>query len=802
MFAEMNLNIVSLDSPGAQKYQNNQFNTPVRKYKSTDKTSFSPGNLSRDKSFDPHRDKCTSPQGDYKGQRSSTSSASIRDELRRQRSNASSASKSTMRSRTSSRSTTRSRSRSSVRSAANSFSSQVSDTTRSQSGNKSKNSSKVSECPTFDSASARKALESHFMDDCGDSFDDSEDCDMFDASGLSPCSIDVSPTYLNSMSSDELMKCGSHREPLYRRIVFSLIRRMNESAKCNRAQRDLILQSVSLICSDDSSECDAELIVEIDSVITFLYTAFKDLLRRKPTYPGFDFMKLIIRVVGALHERGEFYVSKIKKHRLLQKMVDEIIKRTSADAVTTKGSVVERVIDAISKSLIMVELLENLKEVMNCLTEVLPEDSSRRYFNSVIELMSKCDTAGVLLFKSRSLIKSLLQKERFTSIEKEVFQKEEIITHLLSKGTGSLNMYKHVVKIVVMLGDMRVIKKLIVEEHSEALGKTTLGFLKGEEETIECLLVKFWLIVRLCKTKDFRDIIFCTEGAIVEIMKVMRAVTLDVPDQDVLKPFYQKEFFQIAKPTIGDLISYFVDIYESRSSTIVERHCAGEVLISFASCLNTTNSRDSAVKEVISKGFIDSGIISALMYVLSQESKSKDEKDDASELMVSILVDSRICKVFVGKPLNDLHGILNSFSKYEQRSNAASSLITIVQAVARDASSHPMLFESDVVFDLVDFIKKTLTTSCTSVPQEMKISHILLCLRTLESIAAVEESQNIFKKMKLDEFLKLLLRHDNKAIRDVASQVLERVATVSDSSQWRHVFKEASRSSSNGNIDA
>lgn len=587
------------------------------------------------------------------------------------------------------------------------------------------------------------------------------------------------------------MKCSSHQDPLYRKVVFNIIARMNSTLKCNRTQRDLVLDSVSLICSDNSIECDIELREALDNVLLFLCTAFKDLLCRESSSRGGDYLKMIIQLVGSLDSKSEYYRSKIRKRHVLQKMADEVVKRLSADSVAMKatGTAAHNMIEVTMKSLLMNNLMREIKTVLTSISESLSVQSSERYSATISHLISKYDV-GVLLFDYRKLIKSLLVCEHYTSIQTEIFQNENFIPYLLSEGTENADLGSHVLKIIIMLGDVRLLRKLVVEDYCTQFGDFILSFLRSDEESVEGILVKFWLIHRLCKSKEFRDVLFCTEDLIVQIMVVMRAVSLDVGEDHVLKPFYEVEYFRNEKLTTTDVILHLVDVYECEHSSGNERQCASDILMSFATGLRSSCGHTSSR---ISKAFIDSGIIAVLMHVLCEENNSGDAeaKERALRLIIELLVDVRIREVFLAQPLLDLHSLVNSYHRYEQRSNAAASLVQIVQVLAQDPLSHPKLFESDVVIDLVDFIKRTLTTSCTLIPQRIKISHILQCLSVLELMASVEESQKNFQKMKMEDFLKLLLRHESKAVRDVVSQILERVGVMSDRVPWKSVFKEA-----------
>jgi hypothetical protein len=295
-----------------------------------------------------------------------------------------------------------------------------------------------------------------------------------------------------------------------------------------------------------------------------------------------------------------------------------------------------------------------------------------------------------------------------------------------------------VLKIVLLLGEQSVLKELLLQDHQEALTTVFMAFLRSEDTSVEDALMKFWLVRRICKDYDIRNIMLRAEGCIMMLMSVMRSVNLDVGEElSILSPFCYEPFSQDISLTTSELISHFVDLFQHGEST-EKRRKASDLLLIFAGGLCSA----SASSDVISSSFIDSGSLLNVLKLLHDENHSSEAewRERSAILLYYVVEDARIREVFLGEPLFVLHNMLNSFNNYEHKFNLFVSLIPILQVIVLDPCSHARLFDVDIVLDLADYIRQTLTTSSIAVSEDRKTLHVLECLQIFEIFASSEES--------------------------------------------------------------
>jgi hypothetical protein len=402
------------------------------------------------------------------------------------------------------------------------------------------------------------------------------------------------------------------------------------------------------------------------------------------------------------------------------------------------------------------------------------------------------DYIGELLNKSRNAVKSLLQQELFTSEEKTLFRMSKCIPRLMIQcDPENLTSCSHVLKTVLMLAEQQpVLKEWLLQDYRESLTTFFMTFLRCEDDTsVEEALKKFWLVRRLCEDHELRNLVLCAEGGILLLMSAMRSGGGDVGEGlGILSPLCDEPFFQDLSLTTAELINRFVVSFQHEES-VEKRRSASDLLLIFAEGLSTS----SASSRVISKSFIDSGVLFIFLQILQEENDCHDVEWQmkGTLLLCALMEDARIREVFLGEPLFALHTLVNSFHCHDHRSVAYVSLISVLQVVVCHSSSHQRLFESGVVMDLVDHIKMTLTTSSDVTTEEMKTLHVFECLNIFAVLVSSEHSRSSIQQLELEGFFKLLCHHENHDVRDVANYVLKQMGSQSKVTpdKWRTLFE-------------
>jgi hypothetical protein len=283
--------------------------------------------------------------------------------------------------------------------------------------------------------------------------------------------------------------------------------------------------------------------------------------------------------------------------------------------------------------------------------------------------------------------------------------------------------------------------------------------------------------------------IFRADGAILEIMAIMRSVNFAPGNGlSVLSPFCNDSTFLDMTLTQAQLIQHFGLFFQTHEKEDTRRF-AGEVLEVFIEGLEGSKSLQS------SRSFIDSGIIFILQNIISDDSAGHEWRQQGTALFCALMEDKRIREVFLAEPLGVLHCLVSSKDSYERRSPVIFSLVRVLEVVASDPDSHPRLFESDILIDLAEHIKATLTTDV--VPDDAtKAEYSLQSLNIFDIIATSEESSNIFKQMKLEVFLnhlQLLLPHDQSGVRDLVTRILAKIGSSATPSSWKMMFQKVTR---------
>ena len=597
---------------------------------------------------------------------------------------------------------------------------------------------------------------------------------------------------------------GSYAEPTYRKVVFEIIQKLNKDArKCTLTQQDLVLQSVTFICKDTTPDTEVALEGAVDDILTFFLTTFYTMLSsrvmRQLEKIEVENLKTIIELVGVLGCKSEYFRKKLEKRQIFRRFTDKIMTRASS-AISTQSveddreNLVDSIVDIALKSQILFELLVDVRTVLLSIQEIL-EDSVQKEDSEALLVITQHlsrvqDTPNSLLFNSRTSIRSLIGQFEFCAEDKMQFIDSRLICQLAKRCLiTDLTCCSHLLKLFLILGEQPLLQQVMTIEYCSELVTVFLATMRCEENSLEDSLMKFWLAQRMCADPLSRNLLFRSEGVMLGIMALMRSVNMEANDSlAMLSPFYKDVFFLDLSLTTAQMIQFFGSCFQTGESSLLRRQ-AGNLLQLYAEGLITTNHVSQlAISLSISNSFIDSGLVFSLLNVISAEECDPDWLDMGTKLLCVLVADTAICDVFLMEPLGVLHCLVTSVDSYQGRRTVFTSLIAVLEVVVKDVTSHPRLFESDIIIDLAEHIRDTLSTGAVSaVTKGVNVLHTLHIFDLMTALSP--ESCQTFKQMELEVFMSLLLQHDRKPVRDMVSRILERLGPT----QWKKLFHKAKK---------
>lgn len=297
------------------------------------------------------------------------------------------------------------------------------------------------------------------------------------------------------------------------------------------------------------------------------------------------------------------------------------------------------------------------------------------------------------------------------------------------------------------------------------------------------VLMQFWLLQRLCGIIELRNEILRTPSAILRIMSLMRAANMEGgASLELLSPFCFSSTFLDMSLTNSQVLQHFEYFFRHDDSKFVQQ-CAFDILLIFAEGLKLSSSASA-----IAKDFIDSGILFTLVNVISEG--HAEIQQNGTILLSALLHDKMIREFFLVEPLAILHCLNTTLDSFESKSKVIMSLVIVLETVVRDSSSFSRLFQSNIVVDIKEFVKNVLSSDLSSDSDHVK--YIQPCLNVFDAMASSSESHSYFKQLKMEEFLKLLLHHDNNQVRDTVSRILLKLGSNVTPQRWGKLFSQLS----------
>jgi hypothetical protein len=585
--------------------------------------------------------------------------------------------------------------------------------------------------------------------------------------------------------------CGNHGEPMYRRVVFRIIEKLNTvSKKCTSTQRDLVIDSLSLICNDPSEATEASLKESIDDVLFFCRSAFKELLLTSDkSAKDKENLKILIHLLGVMAVKSDFFRKKLEKHSMMRKFIDDLL---SKDYISrySRDKVVTSIVKTCLKSQVLYELLCDMKSMLTSVTSCLELSKSNVIDSAIMtRYLSRVSDPSAVLRDCRAAILSRTRLQCFTTEHKIQLQSSKLIPQLINRCLlDDLSSCTHILKIFLAFVEQPVLREMLVRDYSTELVTLFMATLRCEESNVPEFLMKFWLTQRICSIPHFRNLIFRVEGAILMIMATMRSVTLDAGESlSVLSPFCDDSFFFDMSLTSSQLIQHFGLFFQCGETALVRKK-AGEVLEIFTEGLEQSNFSCG-----VSNSFIDSGILFILQNMISDDSCEMEWREKATSLLCVLVEDDSIRQVFLVESLGILHCLITSVDCFSSRSEVVKSVIAVLEVVAVDPNSHSRLFESDIVLDLAEHIKDTLVA--TSISSKTKEQYILHSLNIFDIISSSSESSAMLKKMNLDEFFDNFLKHQDEVdVRVAVERVTSKLIDAGSSPTiWNNIFSIVSK---------
>lgn len=597
-------------------------------------------------------------------------------------------------------------------------------------------------------------------------------------------------------------------EPMYRRIVFEGIEKLNKDPRrCTSIQQKLVLQSVNLICHDTRPMSEEALGGAVDNILTFFLSVFHSMLssRKKSSLESVeeDNLKMIIRLVGVLALKSEFFLHKIEKRQIFRRFIDRIISRSSSVTMSRRveegGDVVSDIVDIALKSQLLHELLLAVKTVLASLSEHLEESTSGEecYTEVISHHLSRVENANFILVNSRTYMRSLIGLKAFSTEDKTQFIEAQVITRLTTRCLQSdLTSCSHVLKTIIIFSEQPLLQEIMLQEYSAEFITLYLATMRCEVDLLHDLLMKLWLTQRICTEPLWRNFLFCSEGVILEIMAVMREVNTEAGDSlSILSPFCNDMFFRDMTLTTAQIIQYFGNCFQSGESDLL-RAQAGAVLKLFANGLTLYKNIPMLHLESVSESeseslpniFIDSGLLFCLVNVISAEDSTTESVEVGVGLLCTLVADASIREVFVAELLGILHCLVTSVDSNKGRRNLFACLIAVLEVLSRHPSCYPRLIESDILINLAEHLKDTLSTE--AICSDSKVSTLLRGLRIFDTMASnSKESCQQFKQMELEVFLGLFLQHENKEVREMVSLIVAKLGKTPWKARLQKVIK-------------
>ena len=609
---------------------------------------------------------------------------------------------------------------------------------------------------------------------------------------------------LSSKRSDENLRCVAS----YRRMVFSVIRNLNEGKidKCSSTQRKLVIKGLTVICEDKSPGTLTDLKDSMENVLAFLITSFDVLLFSSDAVTENErSLKRIIQLIRALTLKSEHFLKDLDNDQdIFEQAIDKVM---AFATIQQKLSHHEK-----GETIVMLKLLEEniLKSQLVCkLCSILSHEATtisckfgENEWNEVHTKRTKVphyiysekiSAISTILMTWRNEIKSIVRCNFITSQLEELFSNSTLVSSMVRCcDLDDFLQCSHALKIFVIIGENPALCDIMVKHFFSDFTSVFMAMLRAEEPSPESILTKFWLVKSVCNNASYRSLVFLTEGGVLEILAVLRAVNMDVEGGlSVLSPFRDSSSLLDMSLTNAQLIQHFGSWCQCDESPLL-RQQAFAVLQIFSQGLDLSAELSSS----IASSFIESDVLFCLVNSVGNEDDGGDRyNDDISypqdmgmSLLCVLLEDSRIRKAFLCEPLGVLQCLSASRDPFCSRCSVTMSLVKVLDVVITDEDAQGQLFDCNVVKGLVNFIRDVLSSDEDDMTVHVKVGLIRRCLHIFDVMVSCDKSRERFNAMNFADFLRLLLLHDDKDIISVVSDILNKLKCQPSPEKWKSLF--------------
>ena len=574
-----------------------------------------------------------------------------------------------------------------------------------------------------------------------------------------------------------LKLCGSSQ--IFRKAISCRVKDIYDGNIVQVKHYDAILKGLNFVYNDKSVNKE-DLIFEED-VVNYVHSFLLAYIEERFFGIDVDNMKSVVRIAGALgsplchHGRSLLY-----NRVFIEKILCKLEFCTTPKVIESVGAV-KNIIDIALKTQTMGEMKVEIIGFLSILSDGFCEDSICSF---ITECVLRVNDWSTIIRQGRENIDALLKEKSFYLQRDEVSALSKMISELIDRSLAhdDFELYCHVVKLFVLLGEnAKLLDKLLRGPFAKftQLFRNTLQF---GGRSIEEDLFKFWLLKRTCDNIWLRNFLFQREGIILEILAIMRTTNLHAGDSlEVLNSFCDDSFFLDMSVTTAQMIQHFGEIFQFGDNNSNMRHDAEEILLIFAGGLEKNglpmaSSRKSDMSRNIATSFIDSGILYMLLSTISVNDSTSEWRAKGVNLLIILIQNESIQNAFLGEPLSVLRCLVTSFDSFVDKSSMFMELIGIIEVFASQAHTHERLFESDVVGEIINFIKDV-QVAAYEINLVDAIKYINRCLNIIDVIATSSEQSTItLRDMKLEATLtSLLTRYDNQLVSDMVHEVLSTI---------------------------
>ena len=556
----------------------------------------------------------------------------------------------------------------------------------------------------------------------------------------------------------DLPKIENWDKATHCKVAFVILKELKcERRDCTPLQRDLMIQSLVVVCEDFSEDTSAMVTAGLGDLIHFLISSFDHIFSTRERDTDECNLKAIVHICGALgvasYQCREFLYEK----HIIEKIIDRVVFYSNETENCNIVNSVEAIRNRFEQARLVCELFAVIRKEVALLSEQI-YDLNEFWSLWEVNLQERITSSSVMI-SSRAAITSSVLNWCTTPEKKTLLRDSMLIPDMVSRcDINDLVNCSHLLKIFIFFGEHHFLKELVLNDYSCQFITIFMATMRGEEFTLSDALMKQWLCKRICSNYQLRNLVFGAEGALLNVLAVLRTATIDIEGPlYILSPFFD---LIPNKPLLNsELIKLFGTFFQHGETDIIRR-MAIEVLQVIAK-----GSQNSALINSVSKSFADSELLFELVDVIVAEDVMTEWRLKASSLLFNLLEHATIRMSIV----ENSSRFLRCFSSSVKDGVGYWSLGTILKTLSGHPLVYRKLIESDVVHLLTENLKSLLSIS--SMDTTTKGKCVLNIMELLDTIPHISLCSAQF-----DDVNRYLSAHDDAVIRQ-AAVVMKRRST-------------------------